>query len=135
MSRKTPNITEVSAKLANAPLSSGRDAKRSQPICTAQALPDKFTYALSSFTAELRNKGWYIAKTVPSFADRKPEWAGPFETIETVVLAIGRRLATEIADRHTRMIETHKIAPGAPLYGLKKTTRLRQAKKAKGSVA
>jgi hypothetical protein len=38
---------------------------------------------------------------------------------------IGRHLATEIADRHTRSIEAHKIERNAPLYGLKPTTRLR----------
>ena len=53
----------------------------------------------------------------------------PFETIEAACLAIARRLATEIADRHSMMIEAHKIRPGEPLYGLKPTTRLRKAKK------
>lgn len=91
------------------------------------ALPDKLTYALAAYCVEMRSQGWYIAKAVPSFAG-KPEWQGPFGAIENAVLAIGRRLATEIADRHTRMIERHKIKPGDPLYGLKKTTRLRQKK-------
>ena len=61
-------------------------------------------------------------------AGEKPEWIGPFETIETACLAIARGLATEIADRHSMMIEAHKIRPGEPLYGLKPTTRLRKAK-------
>jgi hypothetical protein len=54
-----------------------------------------------------------------------PKWSGPFETIETACLSIGRHLAVELADRHTRSIEAHKIARIGRLYGLKPTTRLR----------
>ena len=86
--------------------------------------PMRFTYALARYTAEIRGDGWYVAKSTPSFAGERPNWSGPFATIETAVLAIGRRLATEIADRHTRSIEWHKIKPGDPLQGLKPTTRL-----------
>ena len=112
----------------------GRKSDRSTfPAITPR--PSKFIYALAAYTVEIRDKGWYVAKSVPTFTGEKPEWSGPFETIETACLAIGRRLATEIADRHTRMVETHKIKPDDPLYGLKKTTRLRQKRKAAGSVA
>ncbi len=86
---------------------------------------EKFTYALAAYTAERRTNGWYVARTVPIFSGDKRKWSGPFETIETACLSIGRRLATEIADRHTRSIEVHKIARGDGLYGLKQTTRLR----------
>lgn len=95
----------------------------------------KFTYALAAYTVEIRDKGWYVAKSVPTFTGEKPDWSGPFETIETACLAIGRRLATEIADRHTRMVETYKMKAADPLYGLKKTTRLRQRRKDKGTIA
>jgi len=61
-------------------------------------------------------------------AGDKPEWAGPFATIETACLAIARRHATEIADRHTRIIEHHRLKGGDSLYGLKPTTRLKQRK-------
>lgn len=87
---------------------------------------DRFTYALKAYTTERRAKGWFIARTWVQFAGEKPEWIGPFDTIEAACLAIGRRLATEIADRHSMMIAAHKIKPGDPLYGLKPTTRLRQ---------
>lgn len=97
--------------------------------------PTRFTYALAAYSVEIRDTGWHVAKSVPSFAGDKLDWSGPFATIETAVLAIGRRLATEIADRHTRMIEAHAIKPGDPRYGLKPTTRLRQNGKTKGSVA
>lgn len=118
--------------LVNAPLATSRDARKVESFTEK---PTRFTYALASYSVELRDKGWYVARSVPTFTGDKPDWSGPFETIETACLAIGRRLATEIADRHTRMVETHKMEPDDPLYGLKKTTRLRQARKAKGSVA
>jgi hypothetical protein len=55
-------------------------------------------------------------------------WSGPFEAIETACLAIARRHATEIADRHTRTIEHHQLEAGQQLYGLQSTTRLRARK-------
>lgn len=94
------------------------------------AAPTRFTYALRCYTAEIRTDGWWIARTTSSFGGEKPEWSGPFQSIETACLAIARRLATEIADRHTRTIEAHKLTPGKPLYGLKPTTRLRAQKDA-----
>ena len=65
-----------------------------------------------------------MAKSVPTF-NGEAKVVRSFQTIETACLCIGRPLATAIADRHTRLIETHKIGRGAPLYGLKPTTRLR----------
>jgi hypothetical protein len=87
--------------------------------------PPRFTYALADYTAERRPDGWFVAETVPSFVNEKPRWKGPFDTIESACLAIARRLAVELADRHTRSIEAHKLRPSDPLYGLKPTTRLR----------
>ena len=96
-----------------------------------ERVPDRFTYALKAYTAEIRKDGWWIARTPFTFGGEKCEWSGPFETIESACLAIARRLATEIADRHTRTIEGHGIKPGQPLFGLKATTRL----KPKGSAS
>ena len=45
-------------------------------------------------------------------------------TIESAYLSIARKLAIEIADRHTQSIERHSLTPVDPLYGLKPTTRL-----------
>lgn len=84
--------------------------------------PEKFAYALKGYTAECRAKGWYVSATTMGDANR--EWCGPFATIESACLAIGRRLAVEIADRHTRSIEFHHILRDDPLYGLKPTTRI-----------
>ena len=118
--------------LVNAPFAAAREPRKHEPFNTP---PAKFTYALASYTVEIRSGGWYIAKSVPTFTGDKPSWSGPFETIETACLAIGRRLASEIAERHTRSVEAHKIKRDDPRYGLKKATRLRQNGKAKGSVA
>ncbi len=90
--------------------------------------PSRFTYALKAYTAEIRPDGWWIARTPFTAAGEKAEWSGPFEAIETACLAIARRLATEIADRHTRTVEHHQLKVGEPLYGLKPTTRLKQRK-------
>lgn len=90
--------------------------------------PSEYVYALKAYTVRITPKGWWIAKTWAQFAGEKPEWNGPFETIESACLAIARRLATEIADRHSMIIEAHKLKPGDPLYGLKATTRLRKAR-------
>ena len=112
------HIGKAAAKRVNTPLTTG-------PRFQHEAAPEKFTYALAAHTAERRRDGWYVAKSVPSFANEKPKWLGPFETIETACLCIGRHLAVEIADRHTRSIEAHKILRSDALYGLKPTTRLR----------
>lgn len=103
-------------------------SKAAPPRIDHQAKPTKYTYALARYTCERRADGWRIART--PFGDEKTQWSEPFETIETAVLAIARRLATEVADRHTRSIEGHKLTATDPLYGLKPTTRLRQKKSA-----
>jgi 2-polyprenyl-6-methoxyphenol hydroxylase-like FAD-dependent oxidoreductase len=110
ISKKRP-VTKGAAKLHSR-------FKHEQP-------PEKLTYALAAYTAERRKDGWYVAKTVPSFNGAKPKWQGPFETIESTCLSMARHLSVELADRHTRSIEAHKIDRKHPLYGLKPTTRLR----------
>ena len=110
------SVPKSAAKLVNAPLGNG---KWNEP-------PEKFTYALGSYTAELRTAGWFVAKTVTNFAGERQKWSGPFADIENACLSIARHLFVEVADRHTRSIEAHEIARSDPLYGLKPTTRLRQ---------
>ena len=92
------------------------------PTTSTAKPPDKFTYALPAFTVQRRKTGWWISLTWRS--GEKPQWSGPFATIETACLCIGRRLAIEIADRHTQSIERHGLTPDDLLYGLKPTTRL-----------
>jgi hypothetical protein len=42
--------------------------------------PEKFTYALGSYTAERRSAGWFICKTVTNFGGEKPKWSGTSRT-------------------------------------------------------
>lgn len=107
------------------PLQAAKSPRRTK---TSTAKPNAFTYALASYTIERRVTGWYVARTVASFAGEKPKWAGPFQDLENACLSAARHMATEIADRHTRSIEQYKIKRDDPLYGLKPTTRLAKAK-------
>ena len=84
--------------------------------------PDKFTYAMPAFTVQRRKTGWWISPS--KCAGEKPQWSGPFAIIETACLSIARKLAIEIADRHTQSIERHALTPDDALYGIKPTTRL-----------
>jgi hypothetical protein len=117
------HIGKPAAKRVAAPLkvSKAADFKHDQA-------PEKFTYALAAHTAERRKDGWWVGKSVASFSGEKPKWSGPFADIENACLSIARQLFTELADRHTRSTETHRIASGDPLFGLKPTTRLRARK-------
>jgi len=92
------------------------------PTASTAKPPEKFTYALPAFTVQRRKTGWWISPTWS--AGEKPQWSGPFATIETACLSIARKLAIEIADRHTQSIERHGLTPGDPLYGPKSITRL-----------
>ena len=114
--------TKAPARRAAAPVANGKSQPAKPELTATKA--DKFTYALSAFTVEIRPQGWLVARTVPSFTGEKSKWSGPFETIESACLSIGRHLAVEIADRHKRSVEVHKVKRGTPLYGLKPTTRL-----------
>lgn len=107
-------------KLKEAALTARKDATLKE----GPHLPDKYTYALKAYTAERRKDGWWVTKTPVAIAGERPSWAGPYPTIEEGCLAIGRYLATEIANRHSVMIAGHKLKPSDPLYGLKATTRL-----------
>jgi hypothetical protein len=84
--------------------------------------PEKFTYALPALTVQRRKSGWWISPS--KIAGGKLQWTGPFATIETACLSIARKLAVDIADRHTQSIERHGLTPDDLLYGLKPTTRL-----------
>jgi hypothetical protein len=77
--------------------------------------PDKFTYALPAFTVQRRKTGWWISPTWS--AGEKPQWSGPFATIESACLSIARKLAIEIADRHTQSIERHTLTAEAAMVG------------------
>ena len=116
--------------MANAETRGGtKPSEKRKPAIDAK--PDKFTYALRAWSAERRNTGWFVAPTQPSFTGNKIEWRGPFATIESACLAIARGLAVEIADRHTRSVESYKIDRKHALYGFQPETRLHPRKNGK----
>jgi hypothetical protein len=51
-------------------------------------------FALASWTAERRAKGWYIRKT-----DHDGDWRGPYSSVASVSLMIARELGKELAMR------------------------------------
>jgi hypothetical protein len=108
----------------------GRNTRNPKAATPSGPKPTKFTYALKQWSMERRESGWFVSPTTLSLIGNKPEWRGPFETIESACLAIARALALELADRHTRSVETHKIRSGQPLWGFKPTTRLNGRKAA-----
>ena len=93
------------------------------PTTSTAKPPEKFTYALPAFTVQRRKSGWWVSPTSKGSGE-KLQWTGPFATIETTCLSIARKLAIDIADRHTQSIERHQLTPDDALYGLKPTTRL-----------
>jgi hypothetical protein len=54
-------------------------------IAPSVAKPDKFTYALPAFAVQRRKTGWWINPS--KCAGEKPQWSGPFATIETACLS------------------------------------------------
>ena len=80
---KTPHLeTSKAARRTAMPSGNGKNKPVAKPP-PVTAKPEKFTYALSAFSAEIRDQGWYVARTVPGFTGEKPKWSGPFETIES----------------------------------------------------
>jgi len=92
---------------ASAPLKSKAKPRKSK-IPAHQ--PTQFTYALTSYLFERRTTGWYVARAVSSVAGEKPKWGGPFQDLENACVSAVRHQAAELADRHTRAIETRYMA-------------------------
>jgi hypothetical protein len=65
-----------------------------------------------------------ILETLSFIKDRMVTKEDVRNIIREEVPPIGRKLAIEIADRHTQSIERHGLTPDDLLYGLKPTTRL-----------
>jgi hypothetical protein len=128
MGRPKTSAQKQSSHRAIAPLrepnptagASPKHVKPAEPLTTRA--PGRCAYALKQYTCERRAEGWFVGRT-PATGE-KTEWSVGFDSIETACLAIARRLAVEIADRHSRTIEIHSIAVSDPMHGLKATTRL-----------
>jgi hypothetical protein len=123
--QKSAPLQKAPSAISERPKRQSRPTAKPKPARSNGAHPpEKFTYALKDYTVEMRKSGWWVSRTWTVSAGEKPQWTGPFATIESVCLSIGRRLAAEIADRHTQSIEWYGLERNDPLYGLKPTTRL-----------
>ncbi len=79
--------------------------------------PEHFTYALSAFTVQRRQGHWYVTPAWSAFAGEKPEWRGPFDTIEDASAIMMSLAIAELRRRHSAHIVNYRLAPGDPLHG------------------
>jgi hypothetical protein len=63
---------------------------------------DRFIYALSDFTVEKREKGWYFARSANRHSNG--EWRGPYRSEASVAMMIARQLRREIALRYQHQV-------------------------------
>ena len=61
---------------------------------------ERFIYALSDWTVEKREKGWYFARSANRHSNG--EWLGPYRSEASVAMMIARQLRREIVERYER---------------------------------
>ena len=59
---------------------------------------ERFVYALTGWTVEKREKGWYFARSANRH--NKGEWRGPYRSEASVAMMIARQLRREIVERY-----------------------------------
>jgi hypothetical protein len=62
------------------------------------------TFALNSWSAELRSNGWYYGDT---YREEKSQFRGPYSSVASVTLMIAREMTKEIFRRQQHMEENH----------------------------
>jgi hypothetical protein len=65
-------------------------------------------YALTQWTVEKRNRGWYISPTCDRFSHGNMR-RGPYSSIVSACLAISKQLATEARKRYSRHCTFHGV--------------------------
>ena len=65
--------------------------------------PPPAIYALKPWTVRETNGKWMITRT--PFFDAKPEWKGPYQSLDNAAKAIARAITQEVAERHNRRID------------------------------
>ena len=63
---------------------------------------ERYIYALTDWTVEKRESGWYFAKSANRHT--RADWRGPYSSEASVTMMIARELRREIADRYGRRI-------------------------------
>jgi len=61
---------------------------------------ERYIYALTGFTVEKREKGWYFAQSAKRH--RYDDWRGPYRSETSVAMMIARQLRHEIVERYRR---------------------------------
>ena len=59
---------------------------------------ERFVYALTGWTVEKREKGWYFAQSANRH--RNGDWRGPYCSEASVAMMIARQLRREIVERY-----------------------------------
>lgn len=91
--------------------------------------PEHFTYALSAFTVQRRQGHWYVTPAWSAFAGEKPEWRGPFDTIEDASAIMMSLAIAELRRRHATHIASYQLAPEDPLNGDRRAKKRSQTKR------
>jgi hypothetical protein len=63
---------------------------------------DRYIYALTDWTVEKRERGWYFARSANRHGNG--DWKGPYRSEASVAMMIARQLRREIADRYRRQL-------------------------------
>ncbi len=63
---------------------------------------ERYVYALTDWTVEKRERGWYFAKSAKRH--RHADWHGPYRSETSVAMMIARQLRREIAERYQQQV-------------------------------
>lgn len=94
-------------------LRSGKPARAQLP-----KLPERFTYALTPWTVQIRADGWHACESFAPYYGEVPRWIGPYPDISSVTLAIASKLRSEAVQRHKRQVVHYRLPRSALLFGL-----------------
>jgi hypothetical protein len=88
--------------------SRAKSSTLSKKAAVSKCRPPRPVYALKQWTIERRKPGWYIIATSDRVAggDR---WRGPYCSIVSGSLAIGKQLAAEARERYRRHCAFHRV--------------------------
>jgi hypothetical protein len=63
---------------------------------------ERYVYALTDWTVEKRERGWYFARSANRHSNG--DWRGPYRSEASVAMMIARQLCREIAERYQRQV-------------------------------
>jgi hypothetical protein len=69
---------------------------------------ERFIYALSDWTVEKREGGWYFSRSANRH--NRGDWRGPYSSVESVAMMIARELRKEIVERYERQTAARTAA-------------------------